>query len=129
MDHTTSPAEYPAPSALPAQPALPDPLVTFDGADVETVTDWKQHRRPEIRRAFEHYVYGYAPARPSIDIETKQTSTVLDGRATLTERTIHIAELPADAPSIRSGRVHAGHTGYCAGVSGSEQHRESRGDR
>jgi len=100
MDHTTSPAEYPAPSALPAQPALPDPLVTFGGGDVETVTDWKQHRRPEIRRAFEHYVYGYAPARPSIDIETKQTTTVLDGRATLTERTIHIAELPADAPSI-----------------------------
>jgi len=100
MDHTTSPAEFPAPSALPPEPELPDPLVTFDGAAVETSTAWWDRRRPEIRRAFEHYVYGYAPDTPAIEIETGQSTIVLEGRARFEERTIRFADLPADAPTI-----------------------------
>lgn len=100
MDHTTSPGEFPAPSALPAESELPDPLVTFDGVAVETPAEWNDRRRPELKRAFEHYVYGYTPGAPSIDIETTQTTTVRDGRVTLEERTIQFTDLPADAPTI-----------------------------
>ena len=92
--------DFPPPSRLPEQPGLPDPLVTFDGDLVETPAEWRDRRRPEIRRQIEHYVYGRAPAPPAIDADCRATETVLEGRARLTEATIRLPDLPDDAPEI-----------------------------
>ncbi|WEL21404.1 acetylxylan esterase [Halorhabdus sp. BNX81] len=100
MDQTTAHADFPTPSAIPARSALPDPLVALDGTAVETAGEWDARRRPEIRQAFEHYVYGYAPDAPPIEIETEPSTAVLDGQAILEERTICFTGLPADAPTI-----------------------------
>lgn len=110
MDHLAPPADLPAPSRLPVEPEMPDPLVTIDGDDVETPDEWYDRRRPEIRRLFEHYVYGYTPDRPSIETEHRQTVPVLDGRATLTEVTLQFSNLPTDAPTIELALFMPAHT-------------------
>lgn len=54
-------AEYPAPEKLPAHPALPAPLVMFDGTRVSSADEWRTRRRPELKALFEEYVYGRYP--------------------------------------------------------------------
>ncbi|MBL9161225.1 MAG: acetylxylan esterase [Planctomycetaceae bacterium] len=53
--------EYPSPAELPSHPALPDPLVMFDGSRVATAEEWSEKRRPELKALFEQYVYGRYP--------------------------------------------------------------------
>lgn len=54
----------PAPSALPARSAMPDPLDFFDGSRVASKEAWVEKRRPELKELFQHYMYGYLPPRP-----------------------------------------------------------------
>src|ERR1051326_4026955 len=57
--------KFPEPTALPAQPGLPDPLVMMDGRKVESKEMWEKERRPELKRLFQHYMYGYMPGSPA----------------------------------------------------------------
>ena len=83
--------KMPAVEALPEQSALPDPFVMFDGTPVETEEDWYRKRRPELKRLFQHYVYGYLPAAPQMRFETtKIDSTFFEGKATYKEIIIHM---------------------------------------
>jgi len=52
----------PAPETLPVQEKLPDPLVAFDGRKIASKDEWFAKRRPELKRLFEHYMYGRFPA-------------------------------------------------------------------
>jgi hypothetical protein len=62
---TFSPIQsLPEPSSLPAQSGFPDPLVMLDGRKVEDRQMWERERRPELKRLFQHYMYGYMPGRP-----------------------------------------------------------------
>lgn len=61
---------------------LPDPLVSEDGEPIEDATDWRQHRRPEIRRLFETQVFGRSPGRPEgLRFEVVGHAEALDGDA------------------------------------------------
>ena len=52
----------PAPAALPAMTELPDPLLMLDSMTrVQDSDDWTTRRRPELKRLFRHYVYGFSP--------------------------------------------------------------------
>src|SRR5690606_33742371 len=57
-------AAYPWPHELPRQEAFPDALAMFDGTKVATAEDWHAKRRPELRKLFQHYMYGRYPAKP-----------------------------------------------------------------
>ncbi|MCC6494434.1 MAG: acetylxylan esterase [Pirellulales bacterium] len=57
-------AEFPPPERLPRVPELPNPLVTFDGTPITTAAQWQTQRKPELKRLFEHYMYGRQPAAP-----------------------------------------------------------------
>jgi hypothetical protein len=96
----TASGEFPPPSALPSQAGLPDPLVAFDGARVETPEQWTNHRRPELRLLFEHYMYGRYPAAPQrVAGQTLfENDRALDGKATLRE--IEISFGPSEWPKI-----------------------------
>jgi hypothetical protein len=93
------PTDLPAPSRLDPRPELPDPFEFLDGTTVETRGDWDD-RRTELRQLFRHYVYGYVPDPPELDVSVDETAGVLDGAATLREVTIRFADLPDDAPAI-----------------------------
>jgi hypothetical protein len=105
MTSPTDPEELPAVSRLDRQAELPSPFETLDGERVETREDW-EHRRTELKRLLRHYVYGYAPGSPELDVSVEgdaggeRTGEVLDGAATLREVTLRFADLPEDAPSI-----------------------------
>ncbi len=53
---------FPPANDLPAHKGLPDPLVMLDGERVASRADWQERRRPELRKLFQHYMYGYFPA-------------------------------------------------------------------
>lgn len=89
-----------APSELPAQSDLPDPLRTLEGDQIDTPEGWWDTRRSEIERLFRSYVYGYAPEAPEIGVSEEKTSAVLDGKATYTELEIRFPDLGQDGPSI-----------------------------
>ncbi len=78
---------FPAPDALPACAALPDPLTTFLGHPVKTRDDWEKLRAPELRALFQHYMYGQRPpvARPVEGKIIREDKAALGGRATLRE--------------------------------------------
>ncbi|MCE9545791.1 MAG: acetylxylan esterase [Planctomycetia bacterium] len=85
---------------LPPRRELPNPLVMLDGTPVKTPDDWNRLRRPELKRLFQHYVYGYAPPPPEVTARvTKTVPDALNGQASLSEVeiTLHIpgsGELP-----------------------------------
>jgi hypothetical protein len=58
-------ANFPEPTALPAQVSLPDPLVMSDGTRVASRAQWEKQRRPELKALFAHYMYGALPPRPA----------------------------------------------------------------
>lgn len=108
------PAELPLVADLPERPALPDPFETFDGAPVETPTDWREVRRPELEVLFQHYVYGYQPHAPGADTLAGETPPeppsvsvtiaaeregALDGAATYRELEVAFDGHP-EAPTI-----------------------------
>lgn len=87
-------------SRLPAKAELPDPLVMFNGERVATKEQWYKQRRPELKRLFQHYMYGYAPAEPD-KVEAKlerEDREAFGGKATLKEVTIAFG--PPDMPRI-----------------------------
>ena len=53
----------PAVKDLPAHPEMPDPLMTQAGEKVTTPEQW-QHRREEMKRLMEEFVYGHMPPPP-----------------------------------------------------------------
>lgn len=93
-------AELPGIDQLPDRPELPDPLTMFDGTKVRTVEEWNQKRRPELKRLFQHYVYGYLPPPPKIEGRvTKEADGLFGGKARLREVEIRFSELEEQAKS------------------------------
>ena len=84
---TTDAIIFPAPDALPAHPALPDPLTTFLGQPVKTPEDWTKLRAPELRALFQHYMYGRRPAQVhgGAGKVIREDKAALGGKATLRE--------------------------------------------
>jgi hypothetical protein len=91
----------PAFDALPVQEALPDPFLMLDGTRVTTPQQWNEQRRPELKRLFQHYMYGYIPPAPEVQFEVVQEDRdVFGGAATLKQITISFPQLPENAPRI-----------------------------
>src|SRR6516164_4061613 len=85
--------ELPPPDKLPAHKELPDPLVMLDGRRITTREQWTKERRPELKKLFQHYMYGYAPPAPAklaFSVE-RVDPKALGGKATLKEVTISLA--------------------------------------
>lgn len=88
-------SDLPEVSALHPSAGLPDPLVLFNGTKVLTRKQWVNERRPELKRLFQHYMYGWFPPPPgkvkaTVDTENRQ---FLDGKATLREVTIRFGRV------------------------------------
>ena len=102
-------ADFPAFDKLPVQKDLPDPLVLLDGTRVATKQQWTDQRRPELKKLFEHYMYGKFP--PPVQVEAKVEHTdakALGGKATLKDITLtlggkHKVHLLLVVPNKRSG--------------------------
>jgi hypothetical protein len=98
---------------LPEQADLPDPFTMLDGTPVKSKEDWVNKRRPELKKLFQHYVYGYLPPVPSMTFTIKkQDEGLFDGKATYKEVEIdlilpggnkHRINLALFVPNKRSG--------------------------
>lgn len=55
---------------------LPNPLLFLNGTMVTTKKAWNTHRKSEILKLFEQYVYGKMPSKPE-KISFKTTSFYL----------------------------------------------------
>ncbi len=76
---------------------MPDPLVMFDGSSVTTADDWQTKRKPELKKLFQHYMYGEFPAPAKIfAAELVRDEKCLGGKATLKEITIAVG--PPECP-------------------------------
>jgi hypothetical protein len=93
-------ADLPEPGSLPVVADLPDPLVMLDGTRVGSPEEWRQTRRPELKRLFEHYMYGAAPQGDvGMVVDVRRTDpNALDGAATLQEITLHLGISPPKPP-------------------------------
>jgi hypothetical protein len=84
---------------LTPNPELPDPLLTLDGRRMRNRDQWENERRPELKRLFQHYMYGYMPppekVRATVERENRQ---FYGGKATLREVTIRFG--PSGTPPI-----------------------------
>src|SRR5262245_15128800 len=87
MVNTMSRADFAEVSNLSSRPEMPDPLVMLNGDKVASKEDWINKRRPELKKLFQHYMYGYFPPKPE-----KVTGKILHenkkafgGKATLRE--------------------------------------------
>jgi hypothetical protein len=88
--------ELPPPAELP-ETDYPDPLVMFDGTPVKTVQEWEQQRKPELRRLFQHYMYGYMPAAPdNVTFKVVRKKELFDGKALKKEVIIKFGPQKAD---------------------------------
>src|SRR5262249_18607054 len=76
---------FPEASALPAQTALPDPLLLSTGHRVASKDQWVKERRPELKALFEHYMYGPLPDKPAQEDSklAARYTDFLNGKATL----------------------------------------------
>ncbi len=92
--------DFPPASKLPARPGLPDPLTLLDGSKVTTKDEWVRKRRPELKKLFEHYMYGYFPPKPdNVRFKVERVDrAALGGKATLKEITISFG--PPGTPQI-----------------------------
>src|SRR5579862_1135970 len=91
--------DFPAPGKLPLKADLPDPLVMFNGDKVKTWDEWRLGRRPELKRLFEHYMYGKAPKAPKVNAKVERIDPkALAGKATLKEITLTLQGI--DGPKI-----------------------------
>lgn len=91
---------WPTAAELPSQPGLPDPLVKFDGTQITSPDQWRHERRPELKKLFQHYMYGYlppVPTRTKFNNEAVYTD-FLGGKATL--KLVKIQTGGPDAPVI-----------------------------
>src|SRR3989442_16024843 len=81
----------PSMARLIPQEAMPDPLVMTDGRRVTTKAQWNRERKPELKRLFQEYMYGYVPAPAKIHAKVeREDSQALGGKATLREVTINL---------------------------------------
>ena len=79
--------------------AWPDPLVCLDGSRVTSKEQWEQKRKPELKRLFQHYMYGYFPEPQKITATVeRKDEKYFDGKATLKEVTIRFG--PEETPPI-----------------------------
>ena len=86
---------FPDLSQLPSQPALPDPLVMFNGRRVATKEEWTQQRRPELKALFEHYMYGTMLSKPHVRFALDNVDkNFLNGKATKKEITVSFGSDP-----------------------------------
>jgi (4-O-methyl)-D-glucuronate---lignin esterase len=72
-------------SALPPKADMPDPLSMLDGTRVHSRSAWIDKRRPELKRLFQEYMYGFVPPKPN-RAEAKvlgEYDDFLDGKARL----------------------------------------------
>lgn len=91
--------DFPDATKLPIKADLPDPLVMFDGKKIDTKEQWFKERRPELKKLFEHYMYGHAPAAPKVNAKIERVDPkALGGKATLKEITLTFAGI--DGPKI-----------------------------
>jgi type 1 glutamine amidotransferase len=101
-------ALLPEPDKLPAIKELPDPLVAFDGTKITTAEQWNTQRRPELKRLFQHYMYGEFPPAGKVSAKIVRTDDkALEGKAILQEITLTLTPggdvhlllvLPKDRP-------------------------------
>ncbi len=98
LNQSTMADEKPFPSFedLPVQEELPDPFTMMDGTKVTTREQWYQKRRPELKKLFQHYMYGYFPESPGINSKVISTDTLWEGKATLTQVDIRINGLKGE---------------------------------
>src|SRR3954449_6538007 len=91
--------QLPEPSQLPSSRELPDPLVCLDGTKVTTGEQWERKRKPELKRLFQHYMYGYFPEPQKITATVERRhDDYFGGKATKKEVTIHYG--PEGTPPI-----------------------------
>jgi cephalosporin-C deacetylase-like acetyl esterase len=91
--------DFPTTDKLPIKKELPDPLVMFNGKRVTTKEQWFNERRPELKKLFEHYMYGTAPAAPKVNAKVERVDPkAVGGKATLKEITLTLAGI--DGPKI-----------------------------
>ncbi|MBY0525203.1 MAG: acetylxylan esterase [Gemmataceae bacterium] len=92
-------ADFPAVADLPSRMELPDPLIMLNGERVKTRDQWTDKRRPELKRLFQHYMYGVPPAPMKIEAKVeREDPKAFDGKATLKEVTISFG--PPETPRI-----------------------------
>src|SRR4051794_29651475 len=92
-------AELPSVTELPARAELPDPLVMFDGRRVTSREQWERERRPELKRLFQHYMYGYAPSPEKVAATIERESGQLFG-GKATKREVLLRFGPEGTPPI-----------------------------
>ena len=84
-------AMLPEPDKLPVVKEFPDPLVAFDGTKIATAEQWNKLRRPELKKLFQHYMYGDLPAAVKVDAQVVRIDALaLGGKAVLSEVTLKI---------------------------------------
>ena len=89
----------PEPAALPSSKQLPDPLVAFDGTKIASKQQWAAKRKPELKRLFQHYMYGYFPAPQGVSATVdRREADYFGGKATLKEITLRYG--PDGTPPI-----------------------------
>jgi hypothetical protein len=94
-------ADLPPVDQLRLIPELPDPLQLFDGRRVASREQWEQERRPELKRLFQHYMYGYLPSSPDRVTATveREDRQYFGGKATKREVLLRFG--PDGTPPIR----------------------------
>jgi len=94
-------ASFPEPSKLPSVTSLPDPLLFLDGSKVADKDAWFNKRKPELKQLFQHYMYGYYPAK-TVTVTSKVLSNnakAFSGKGVLKE--IEISYGPPSTPTIK----------------------------
>jgi hypothetical protein len=97
---TVARAQFPEVKDLPVRLNLPDPLVQADGQRVTSREQWVSQRRPELKKLFQHYMYGEMSAAPdnlAAKVEREEPN-FFGGKATLKEVTLTFG--PAGTPPI-----------------------------
>ncbi|MFM8273268.1 MAG: acetylxylan esterase [Gemmata sp.] len=100
MSLVATPADLPAPNALPQVKEFPDVLTMRDGTRTAAKKDWEEKRRPELKELFQHYMYGKFPAKPE-KVTAKvlfEDKAALGGRGTLRE--VEITFGPPEWPKL-----------------------------
>ena len=106
---TTTHADYPSIDKLPTRKDMPDPLVMLDGTRVTSKEQWVKERRPELKKLFQHYMYGQFPPPVKVEATVEHSDPqALGGKATLKDITLtlsgkHKVHLLLVVPNKRSG--------------------------
>lgn len=94
------PPALPAANDLPMSSDPPDPLRLFSGARIRTEKEWNELRKPELRRLFQHYMYGEFPELSGKVVATvdREDPLCLGGKATRKDVTLRFG--PEGTPPI-----------------------------